>query len=451
VSAENHAPASKDAAGDLQAEHQDPSLERLRRILLRDQEAKVEGLQSDLERLDHQINDEGSLIKMIAPVLGEAIRLKIQEARDEMIEALYPIIGQVVGRAVAEAVSDLARSLDAQAKRAFDFRLMWWRLKARFSGATEAQIRLRELLPFSVTDVLLIHRESGLLLYHLLGTGSIASDSDLFSGMLTAIRDFSQDTLGGDEQDELGEITYGEQRILIETTRHSYLAVIVNGNPPPGFRGEMRDRVIEIENAFSEELADYGGNAGAFDSVKEMLQPLITTVEPKKLSKSQKRFMAGAFGFTIILLAGCILLTSWLWRASHPAPPAVIVQPTQTFTTTPTITPSLTPTILPSPTATATVTATLLPTDTLTAIPEPFIGVMLGNVWMRTGPTADSELTGMVLVLGERVELLAVYGDWVRVRQTTSDQYFAEGWIPARWFGSTGVYPIMLITPTVLP
>ncbi len=110
-------------------------LESLRQILLRDQIARTETLESGLERLERQMRDEGFLARMIAPVLGESIRLKIQEARDEMIEALYPIIGRVVQRAVMEAINDLARSLDAQVKRSFDPGLAWWRVRRRRSGS----------------------------------------------------------------------------------------------------------------------------------------------------------------------------------------------------------------------------------------------------------------------------------------------------------------------------
>lgn len=442
-------PAPNSSAGDQRDPNLDSSLELLRQILLREQEARIEGLEAELVHLEHRVSDERSLIKLIAPVLGEAIRLKIREARDEMIDALYPIIGQVVQRAVKESVSDLARSLDAQARRTFDLRLAWWRFRARVSGATEAQIRLRELLPFSVADVLLIHRETGLLLYHLPGDISATSDTDLFSGMLTAIRDFSQNTLGGDGQDELGEITYGDQRILIETGRYTYLAVIVNGNPMPGFREEMRVCIIKIEDSLAEELHCYQGDAGTFVSAKDTLQSLTATSAPKKLSTSQKRILGAGFASLIVFLGGCVLLTSWLWRASHPILPAVVIPPTNTVTVSPTLSP--TPTSTSQPTNIPTLTLTPVPSATPTNLPAPVLGVTLGNVWMRTGPSIDAALSGVVLTLGENVELLAVYGDWVRVRQSAGDQFVADGWIPVRWFGFTGSFPPHLITPTAVP
>lgn len=56
----------------------------------------------------------------------------------------------------------------------------------------------RTALPFKVEEVFVIHRESGLLLHHETRDPASMSDSDLISGMLTAIRDFAQDAFGQD-------------------------------------------------------------------------------------------------------------------------------------------------------------------------------------------------------------------------------------------------------------
>ncbi len=434
----------------------EPALDSLRQILLSDQVAKTETLEAGLARLERQMHDEGFLVRMIAPVLGDAIRLKIQEARDEMIEALYPIIGRVVQRAVAEAINDLARSLDAQVKGSFDPRLAWWRLQARFGGASEAHIRLRERLPFAVSDVLLIHRESGLLLDHLSGEQGGTADSDLFSGMLTAIRDFSQDTLGGGEETGLGEITYGDRRILIEAARAAYLAVIVSGLEPPTYRAEMRERLAEIEHAQAETLRDYQGDSAPLAPVKDTLAPLLVTTAPKKLSATQKRVLAAGLAGLVALLVGCGLLASWAWRVSRPPAPAVAAAPVvlvvtatpgpPTATPAPTLTPEPTrttaPTLTPEPARTAVPTTAVPATDA----PAPVVGVLLGNVWMHTGPAQETDRIGLALTLGE-VEVLALDGGWVRVRRMMEGQNEVTGWIPLTWLGLTGEIPAYLITP----
>ncbi len=432
----------------------DPPIENLRQILFHSQIEKIEELEAGLDRLKHQVNDEEALVRMIAPVLGEAIRLRIHEAREEIIEALYPVIGKVVQRAVGEAVSDLARSLDAQVKRSFNFRLAWYQFRARLSGASDAQIRLRELLPFVVTDVLLIHHETGLLLHHLTSDFSVSSDIDLFSGMLTAIRDFSHDTLGGDESGGLGEITYSDQHIIIETGRHAYLAVIVNGIPPAGFKAAMRDAINEIESAYADELRNYQGDAQALVKVEDSLNPLMATGMPQKLSSSQKRFMAGALGGIALFLALCGLFTYWIWQIGQQAArPVVLVVPATTTVPTATIIPTETAASTATPTPTLTVTPSPTPTSlpTSSPTPAPFYGVTLGNVWMHTRPSLASPRTGVILPLGERVELISQFGDWVRVRQISEDQFATVGWIPARWLGISASIPAIMITPTASP
>lgn len=42
------------------------------------------------------------------------------------------------------------------------------------------------------------------------------------------------------KQGQLDEVQYGTRRILIEAAHYSYLAVVVDGVEPPGFRSAMR-------------------------------------------------------------------------------------------------------------------------------------------------------------------------------------------------------------------
>lgn len=430
-------PAAAEEGRDASGARPASSIDDLRRILLHDQLEQMDRLESDVSRLTHQFRDEATWIKMIAPVLGEAIRLKIREARDELIDALYPIIGQLIQRAVSQAMADLARSLDAQAKRAVDLRVLWWRLRATFGGASEAQIRLRELLPFEVTDVLLIHKESGLLIFHLSGESTATSDHDLVSGMLTAIGDFAGDTLGKGEQAGLGQIEYGSQRILIESSQYADLAVIVDGTEPPGFRAEMRDRIMEVERSHVDQLRAYAGDPAPLAPAQDVLQPLLLSHQPEPMSRGQKQFLIGASGAAAIVLVGCGLFASMLWpRPSAPVAPPPI---------------PATATVTPTPTPPATATPTLRPTAQPTPTLVPVMGVVLGNVWVHHEPTLQGPNMGVTLLEGEAVEILAQYGDWYWVRRVSAGQSEVIGWVLANWVGTTGTVPAQLITPTPSP
>jgi len=225
----------------------DPSLESLRDILFGRYRQQLDALRAEVDDLERQVTDRESLVGTIAPLLGDLIRRKVRDAREEMIDALYPIIGQVVVRAVGEAIRDLVRTIDARMRSSVSPRALWQRLRARARGVSDGEMALREALPFAVSDVLLIHRETGLLLWHVSGDREGMPDSDLVSGMLTAIRDFARDALGQDQEGQLDEIQYGEQRILIEGVIRqpsSARASFVN----PRLRGRHSSPVLDQVN-----------------------------------------------------------------------------------------------------------------------------------------------------------------------------------------------------------
>ena len=434
----------------------DPALETLREILFSRYRQQIAELEAELDDLERRITDKDRLVAMIAPVLGDALRRKIRDARDEMIETLYPIIGQAIVRAVSEAIRDLARTVDAQMRTAFRPQAIGWRLRARVSGVSSAETVLRESLPFDVAEVFLIHRETGLLLWHISRDPDAPSDSDLISGMLTAIRDFAQDAFGRGEEGQLEEIQYGERRILIEAAQHAYLAIVVDGIEPPGFRAEMRERVIEVDLTHEKTLRHYEGDPTPLAPVEQPLRSLMTTSRPRELSPTQKRVLAGALGLLTVCLAGACLAGGWAWRAvrSTPTPLPVAVEPTPTFTATPSPTPTATATPLPTSTATATAspTHTATPTATFTYMPTPtpapVIGLMTGDAWLHEGPSADSPRLGVILERGQSVEILAVFGNWYRVCWVPQAQTEVIGWVPAKWVGTTIPVPTRIVTPT---
>jgi hypothetical protein len=130
-----------------------------------------------------------------------------------------------------------------------------------------------------VDQILLVHRETGLLLWQASRDPAASEDSDLVGGMLTAIRDFAQETFGRGQEGDLDEIEYGEQRILTEASRYAYLAVVITGVEPPGFRAEMRERIIQVEHRFAEFLRRYDGDPAALAPIADILAPLMPRIE----------------------------------------------------------------------------------------------------------------------------------------------------------------------------
>ncbi|MEJ5198537.1 MAG: SH3 domain-containing protein, partial [Anaerolineae bacterium] len=401
----------------------DAALEELRRILAAPDRRRADELAGRLMELERRTSDPAELVGMIAPLMSDIIRRTIQAGRDEMIEALYPIIGQLIGRAVAEAIRDLVRVIDARMRRSFDLGTTWRRLRGRMAGIPEEALVLREALPFRVTELFLIHRESGVLLLHLSHEPEPGAEADLISGMLTAIRDFAQDAFGRGQEGQLDEIQYGTRRILIEAARHVYLAVVVEGIEPQGFRAAIRDRVMAIENRYATVLRHFDGETARFVDARSSLSELLhlsSDQEDEKragLNPGQRRILIGLSALLIVcLLAACIGGALALRNAlNRPAITVLVVVtatpgPTATHTVTPwpTPTPTATATATPSPTATATASPTASPTPTLTPTPapSPIVRVAAGGVNVRSG----AGLEYPILEVAEEGRVLTVIG-----------------------------------------
>ncbi len=236
---------------------------------------QVEQLQRMIDELEVQINDEEALVSTITPVIASAIRTNITESRDEMIDALYPIMGKLVQRSVTEAMRDLARRIDEQMRRTFDFKALWHQLFARMRGVSNAEMAMRNAFPFQVLQIFLIHRETGLLLMHCAQQSEETTDSDLISSMLTAIRDFTEDAFGRGQEAELNEIQYGDRSILIEVAHLVYLAVVIQGVLGSGFRAQMRETMITIEHQHTNALRTYDGDVSRFVNADEQLRALL--------------------------------------------------------------------------------------------------------------------------------------------------------------------------------
>ncbi|MBI1297476.1 hypothetical protein GC175_21265 [bacterium] len=256
------------------------ALTDLRSILLGSDKERIDSLSAEVQTLSEQISDKEALAAAIAPVLGSAIRKQIADSREEVIEALYPIVGQLVMRAVTEAMRDLARSIDDRVRvtSAFDRIGNWFR--SFVTGVPASDLVLRDALPFSVVEIYLIHRESGLLLWHLTRDNVSDTNADLIGAMLTAIREFAEQVLGTDRESQLHELQYGQRLILLEFASYVYVGVLVEGVPPVGFRSELRRRVTIFNQQARPHVRSYNGHAEPLtQSARLLFAPLLGTDE----------------------------------------------------------------------------------------------------------------------------------------------------------------------------
>ena len=419
---------SEDAAAD-------PALIELRELLTADTREQVVGLDGEVAELRSHLSDGERIADTLRPRLGELIRQSIVESREDMIEALYPIIGSLIARSVREAINDLARTLEAQRRRAFDVRRLGWRLRTAIGGGSAADIALREALPFVVSRVLLIHRETGLLLAQVSADGEPDEDADLMSALLTALRDFATDTLDT-AGESLDSIEVGGYRVLVEADGRAVLAVVIEGTEPPAYRDVLRERLVMIDTTHGRDLRGFDGSLDRFADADVPLRMLVDsseTGEGRSARRKNRLPLIAGLAALLALIACNLFWTAGLTygainRAFFPTPTPTAAAPTVTMTALPTETP------LPTPRP----TLTLSPAPTVE--PRSPVGRMTGSVYLQSAGGEGAERTGSSVGLGDIVEILeSVLSDadasvgWHRIRAFDSEGEAVEGWVPMRW------------------
>jgi hypothetical protein len=323
---------------------------------------------------------------------------------------------------------------------------------------------LRDALPFSIRDVFLIQHGSGLLIEHSHPGNPDASDSDLISAMLTAIRDFVHDSFKrGGQSEELDEVQYGDQRIIIQSGRAVYLAVVITGIEPEGFRAELHKFVSDLHVKYEKALRQFNGDPTTLPNLQPKITRLIAeisqgTTGPKPMSRQGRLILLSVGVFALL----CIALTWFYLRFTLALLPIAFPSstPTVTLTPTPTFTATATLTLTPTPTSTATSTPTPIftPTKTLTptltytpsATPTPYPAYASVNVWVRRVPDYDISHRFTVLMRNTPVIVLSAYGEWLEVEWQSSIGA-QRGWVPAIWLTLVRQVDPALITPTITP
>lgn len=254
-----------------------------------DANTQDQSLLSEIRQIHASQIYKEQILDEVEPQIPRLVQASITDSQDEMIDALYPIMGKLVTRSVTQSMRDLARNIDAQMRKTFSFSSFTRSMKARATGVSEAEMALRDSLPFGgVDEILLIHQNTGILLQSLSReidpkSGEVifltrSEDSDLISAMLTAVQDFVADAFGDEgEPGSLGGFQQGQKQVMIKAGRLTYMAVVIEGIAPSDFGSKIQDHVYEIESEYVHVLRDFNGNVSALDGAQTHLKEIIVS------------------------------------------------------------------------------------------------------------------------------------------------------------------------------
>jgi outer membrane protein OmpA-like peptidoglycan-associated protein len=236
----------------------------------------------------------------IAPAIGKALKKQIEIEQDSIIDALYPIIGGTISKYLAETV----RAINRQVEDTFSVDGIKRKIRAKMQGVSEAELILKEAMPFTVQAVFLIQKMSGLVIADIQRTDSQRLESDMIAGMLTAIRSFANDCIvQSSGVSELNEIDYGASKILLEVAGHCYLAIVVCGEPPNSFLPTVRKTFSHLIQEQGAVIEQFDGNPDAVPMKVNTTLEALRDLHAEKQADSKKRpFPLLMAGLTLVSL-----------------------------------------------------------------------------------------------------------------------------------------------------
>ncbi|MEM6445991.1 MAG: OmpA family protein [Cyanobacteria bacterium P01_D01_bin.123] len=250
-----------------------------------------------------------AIANAIAPEMGKAIKDQIVMERDAMVDALYPVIGSTIAKYLAATLENINRKLE----EALSVEGVKRKIRARLQGISEAELLLRESVPFFVQNVFLIHKNSGLVIAEAQQAEGPMLESDMIAGMLTAIRSFVNEYIAqSGDMSELDDIKYGNSEVMLEVAGYCYLAVVVQGQPPQAFARDVSRTLSHIIQTYGDAIEAFTGDLDEVPSdVKASLDQLCDRYTPALNEPESVPIQRGRSALTIGVTALAIVLLLW--------------------------------------------------------------------------------------------------------------------------------------------
>ncbi len=236
-------------------------LTTLKELLFEEEREKYEQLSSELKDVNHRIEEsltnrevpdeeiDQIVNKMVTimpeklgPTITQTLKVQIKESKDEVVQALFPIIGQMIKKYVAQEIAVLSEKIDRQMESLFSWDMLILRMKAMVQGVSFNELVVQQATEAQIQQIFIIEEGSGLLMASYARTQVL--DQDMTAGMLTAIKAFVEDSI--QENEQLETVAYQTYSIYVQSFNKFYVAVALSGNMTAAFKSQLDERILKF-------------------------------------------------------------------------------------------------------------------------------------------------------------------------------------------------------------
>jgi outer membrane protein OmpA-like peptidoglycan-associated protein len=278
-----------------------PEREELRKLCHRldDKEQRTHEIASVLpEAITVSADHSDELTRALQPAIEGSIRELLEKRPRLLIDALAPIIGLVVRRALIESLRSVFQSL----AQSFSWSGLQWRWEAFRTGRSFAEVVRLRRRRYRVEHLSLINRATSLPLLQVGADATAAAHSELVARSLSALQDFARDSFKTASLEGLEELRVGELHVWIARGAHANLAAVIRGHPPRELRTCLEDAIKRIHLLRGSALAKFDGDTTALESLRPELEPCLCAQDQAE-DGSQTHYRAW---FALAVVAGCV-------------------------------------------------------------------------------------------------------------------------------------------------
>ena len=266
------------------------------------------------EALPEAITKRGNdrlLVRAFTPVVQNSLEAADP---DELARQFLPTIRRIIRMIVEETVEKAVTQLNYSLEHSLN---IGWRLEALKSGIPFSEVVLAHTLNYRVEQVLLIHRESGLLLNQVNHEEGDSEDGDLISSMLSAIQSFIQDSFKVGNQSQLENVRMGNFELFIEQESDVVIAAAVRGVPTADLDHVLEDATNYLQLVYDKELKAFDGDTTVFEDTEDTLRACLKSDFQKPSKNLNPIVIAGlaALGLFIVISLGLNSYRGQQWQS----------------------------------------------------------------------------------------------------------------------------------------
>lgn len=245
---------------------------------------------------------DDQLSQALTPTIESAIQDSVKRNPGVLVDAISPVMGPAIRKSIREALASMVESINRSVEHSLTPQGIRWRMEARRTGKSFAEIVLKHSLVYRVSEVFLIHRESALLLQHVAAADVGSNDPDMISSMLGAIQDFVSDSFSEEDGGGIAQVDFGERVLLVARSETAILCCVVRGISTIDLKQKLEQALEKIGAELGRELREFQGDDSPFLMARTHMEQLLLEQRVEERGKEGKKHNVLVRSWVVALL-----------------------------------------------------------------------------------------------------------------------------------------------------